>query len=308
MGVLTLDLTGLPIYLPRLMEIYDQNVIDRLSVSSEIHSLAESHALHRAMIDLRTHLKFVAGKGEFLPHYRTERNFGWDITPGLFRGPGNKFDPIEAKEMEKRAIKEYESTIIDKLGKQELRDLFKNNTNGTNWDLLFQAQHCQLRTSLLDWTMDIAPSLFFGIDENAEEIKEMTDGQLWVFMVHETILLNSDRGENSYLDHDPFTLESGFMTNVPIYLNDLEERICEQRISRQHGRFYISPAKTCNIPMNKQAEIARFLFRFKIPAKYKATIKSELDAAGINKDSIYIKESRAHETIASDLNKKFYGF
>ena len=292
------------------MDIYDKNVIDHLNISPDICSVADARAVHQAMIELRTRLALVERVGEFFPHYRSEQYFGWDITPGLFRGPGARFSPQQGKDLERQAVADYEQMVITKLGSQVFRDLFDHHPNGKKWDLLFQAQHCGLRTSLVDWTMYIMPSLFFGIEESKNLTIENADGQVWAFMVNETQLLTSDvhpPGDN-YLNHDPFNLTRGFMTNVPVYLDNLEERICEQRISRQGGRFWASSNASCNIPVNKQPDVAPQLFRFRIPASCKLTIRKELDKFGINHANTYVKESADHDSIAKAINQTSYGF
>jgi hypothetical protein len=291
------------------MEKYDLNVIERLGISPEICSVEDSTKLHRTMLDLRQKL-YLAGLGQFYPHYRSEQFYGWDITPGIFRNPAAHFTPAEAKALERKAIDRFQGLVSDKIGPQAFRDIFDKHPNGRSWDLLFQAQHCGLKTTLIDWTMNIAPSLFFGVEESTIQYIEESDGQLWVFMLPGNQLLNTDGNEDgkAYFRYDPFTLTEGFMTNVPIYLDDLEERICEQRISRQGGRFYISAADTCNIPMNKQPAIAQYLFRFKIPAKCKKQIRTELNDHHINHETTYVKQSPEHDAIAATLNKEIFGF
>jgi hypothetical protein len=291
------------------MEIYDQNVIVTAGMNPEIHSLADVHNLHTTMIELRTN-KFKEWLVGFQPHYRSEQVFGWDITPGLFRGLGQKFSPLQGKDLEKKAITDYEPAIIKKIGSNALRSIFNKTTNGKNWDLLFQAQHCGLHTSLVDWTLYVDTSIFFGVEDSSKPAIESADAQLWVYMLPETSFLNYDGSEtgNCYTDYDPFALDEGFMINVPVYMNELEERVCEQRISRQGGRFYMSSAVLCNVPMNRQKEIAKNLFRFRIPAQYKSIIREELNSAGINRQTIYVKESSDHLKIGNEINKRIYGF
>lgn len=291
------------------MEIYDQNVIDLLKANPEIKSLGDAISLHNKLIRFRGHL-FEKGIGEFIPHYRSEQNYGWDITPGMFRGKGSALSPTVGKDLEQKVITEFEEVVTAKLGSQTFRDLFNQKPNGKNWDLLFQAQHGGIHTSLIDWTMDIAPSLFFGIEESTDPQIEAADGQLWAYMLPEHLLLNdnADTHKESFHDHNPFNLNKGFMINLPIYLDNLEDRIYEQRISRQGGRFYISPGDKSNIPMNRQTDIAKYLFRFRIPAEFKSVIREELNQKKINRSTIYVKENSDHLIWTNDINKKIFGF
>jgi hypothetical protein len=60
--------------------------------------------------------------------------------------------------------------------------------------------------------------------------------------------------------------------------------------------------------MNRQTDIARNLFRFRIPVQYKTIIRKELDEKKINKETTYVKESPDHLKLATEINTKVYGF
>jgi hypothetical protein len=292
------------------MDIYDSNAEGIRNGDVEIRTLADAHRLHDRMIELRTSMIVSHGRG-FIPHYRAEQRFGWDITPGLFRGKGAQLDPLHAKQLEVKAIDLFEQTVRQKLGDKTFRDMFNKTKYGKSWDLLFQAQHGGIHTSLTDWTGFEKMAMFFGTEESQEPVIEGSDAQLWVFMVPEEMLLSdSNTYKNSYLDYDPFNLPQGIMPNVPILISQVEERIFEQRINRQGGRFFISPSDVCNVPLNKQAAIAELLFRFRIPAACKRTIRDELNRQQqpVNRATIYIEENPDVASWIGEINRNIYGF
>lgn len=289
------------------MEVYDQNVQKFLGISNEINTLEEAEEVHRQLIDFRIRL-IQNGSGDYFPYYRTEQVFGWNITPGLFRVLKTDITPMEAKQLEKKAIERFEEEVKKKIGETAFRDLFLKRENGKSWDLLMQAQHGGVRTSLVDWTQHIERSIFFGVESSGDDWKDNQDGQLWAYMVYDDEMLTDNRrkGKKSYHDHDPFNNECGFMVNTPVDLDDLEARIFEQRIFRQGGRFYISAVDKCNIPMNQQPKITEHLFRFRIPAASKVLIREHLERRGVNRESIYIQESPDQNAWIEAINKECY--
>ena len=250
------------------------------------------------------------GQG-YIPHYRAEQRFGWDIIPGLFRGMGAELDPLHAKQLEANAIELFEQTVRQKLGDKTFRDLFNKTKHGKSWDLLFQAQHGGIHTSLTDWTGFEKMAMFFGTEESQDPIIESSDAQLWVLMVPEELLLSdSNVYKESYLDHDPFNMSQSIMPNVPILISQVEERIFEQRINRQGGRFFISSNDVCSIPLNRQPAIAELLYRFRIPAGRKSDIRDELNRQQqpVNRSTIYINENPEVAMWIAEINSNIYGF
>src|SRR5665648_449527 len=117
-------------------EIVGENLI--------ISSVDDAEKLHELFIKLRGEL-FRRQIVEIMPHYRGEQKYGWDIRSGIFRPPLNIENPQVGKDLEKRAIQEFEKTIVEKIGSKVLRDIFYNKKYGKDWDLLFQAQHAGVK-------------------------------------------------------------------------------------------------------------------------------------------------------------------
>lgn len=142
------------------MELYDQNVV-AFGASAEITSVQDGLNLHKRMVQIET--KAVFARDIYaMPHYRGEQKFGWDISPGISRVVSGKATVDEVRQLEKAALQEFEIEVASKIGKEALRTLFYNEKHGKDWDMLFQAQHAGIKTSLLDWTPEILQGLFFA--------------------------------------------------------------------------------------------------------------------------------------------------
>lgn len=286
------------------MEIYDQNVAAHLNLPQEINSLQEIDQLHEILVNFAFEIRLQTGE-HLMPHYRCEQCFGWNIVPGIFRGTGAGYDAANGKALEEKAAAEFKIEVEKAMGKGVFRDLFEHKKFGGKWDLLFQAQHAGIKTTLIDWTAYIQRSIYFAVEESADPDINNTDGQLWVYLLPVVDLL-SDGGYDTFYDNDPLNFNKGAMINVSVLLDDLDKRVFESRIARQGGRFYISAADKCNVPMNLQPDIAARLYRFRIPAASKAVIRNQLNARGVNRESIYVQENPAHQAVIDAINQRMF--
>lgn len=288
------------------MESYDQRVLD-LGLQREITSVQNGLDIHKAMVQLETKAHFARDLNA-MPHYRGEQKFGWDISPGISRTIAGKVNAEEARQLEKKALEEFESEVTSKIDKDALRTLFYNEKHGKDWDLLFQAQHAGVKTSLLDWTPEILQSLFFATEESGIADIESSDGQLWVFLArfHTIRSHNEWPVKDSFYEQDPSSLSEGYLINSAIYLDDLEKRVFESRMYKQKGRFYLSSKENFGIAMNKQDEVIPLLFRFIIPSSAKAQIREELKVRGITREYLYVEENPDHQALVDNINRKIY--
>lgn len=285
------------------MEIYDSNVADHLGIAQEINTLPEIDALHEKFIELRTKWKMETWLG-YMPHYRSEQCYGWDIIPGVFRGAGSKYPAQQGKVLERDAALDFKMQVENTMGKAALRHLFDHKKYGPDWDLLFQAQHAGVKTTLVDWTAHIQRSVYFAVEQHPDPAIEKADAQLWVFMVPYEMMKNEGAMDDFY-EIDPMTTDKGYLINVSVYLDDLDQRVFESRIARQGGRFFISAASECNVALNKQ-DIAKYFYRFRIPAASKVVIREQLNTRGVNRESVYVTENPAHQAVIDDINKRIY--
>jgi hypothetical protein len=273
-----------------------------------IKSAKEAQQFHDdKFIKLRVEL-FMSGVGEFMPHYRGEQKYGWDIRPGIFRPPLDKLDAKNGKDLERKGIAEFENVITKEIGSSALRSLYENEKHGKDWDLLFQAQHAGVKTTLTDWTAFIIRSLYFTVEESKDTKIEQSDAQLWCLMVPEANIWghNDFPIRDSFYDIDPFNISGTYMINPSSYLHEIEKRIFEYRMFRQGGRFLISPNDICNIPVNSQKEISDFFFKIRIPAQYKKPIRDELIAIDVTRQTMFVDENPKHQSLIDEINAKFF--
>ncbi|MEI9943298.1 MAG: FRG domain-containing protein [Chitinophagaceae bacterium] len=272
-----------------------------------ITSASEADKIHQKLIDFRVDL-FKKGIGEFMPHYRGEQKLGWDIRPGIFRPPFHGLDSAKGKLLEQQGIKEFEKTIHDKIGKEALRSLFNNEKYGKNWDLLFQAQHAGVKTTLTDWTAFIISALYFVVEESKDPVIENSDGQLWCYMTPDEQIASHDSffPEGSIYNINPFDLKNGVLINPSSYLHEIDKRVFESRMYKQKGRFIISSNDLCGIPLNNQEEFAQYLLKFRIPSENKKSIRDELVERGITRDYMYVDESPVNQDLITEINTRVF--
>jgi len=254
-------------------------------------------------------IKLEMGGPYDMPRYRGEQKYGWDLSPNILRVSSIKGDKMKAKELEKKAWQEFEKLVKTEFGNDALRTLFDSEKHGKDWDLLMQAQHASVKTSLLDWSPNVYAPLYFATEESKVTDIENADEQFWIFMVpFENIRSHNEFPvKDTFYDQDPQTLKEGCMINVSIYLDDLTKRKYETRMFRQKGRFYISGNDQWDIAMNKQPAIAPLLFRFKVPANFKSIIRKELKERGIDRPYLFGPENPDHQALMDDINKRIFG-
>lgn len=288
-------------------ELLIQTKNEVIGTKDTITSVADAEAIHKLLIKIRTNF-FQKTQLGIMPHYRGEQNFGWDIRSGIFRPPLNITDPDVGKQLEQQAIAEFENVIKNSVGPHVFRDLFDHEKHGKDWDLLFQAQHAGIKTTLTDWSAEITSAMYFATEESANPTIENADGQLWVYLVPEPLILGHNNWpvRETFYDMNPFDLDQTYLINVSSYLDNIEKRIFEYRMYRQKGRFVMSASKDCHIPLNKQDYVQQFIFRFRIPKEFKKTIRNELAKRGVVRKEMYIDETMARQQLIVDVNAKIF--
>lgn len=272
-----------------------------------ISSLAEAEALHKKLLEVRQ-IFFSKTQLGVMAHYRGEGFYGWDIRPGIFRPPLKITDPSVGKGLEQKAIEEFESTIRNKVGPHALRTIFNSQKYGKDWDLLFQAQHAGIRTTLTDWSAEVTTGLFFATEESQDPAIETADAQLWYYMVPECLILgdNDYPVRDTFYDMNPFKMPFSYLINASTYLPEIDKRIFEYRMFRQKGRFVMSASQICNIPLNKQEYIDQFIFRLRIPQQFKNPIREQLGKRKMTRDELYIEETKQSRQLITDINTSVF--
>lgn len=271
-----------------------------------INSLEEAEELHEKFIALRTKLSIVGLQLiDVMPHYRGEQNISWDIRAGIFRPPLNVTDPAIGKQLEKNAVEEFEKVIIEKVGAATFRTLFNKEKHGKDWDLLMQAQHAGIRTTLTDWSPDIRSALYFATEYSVKDDIENADGQIWCFITPTEWIVGHNR-HKSLFDLDPYNMDRTVMINPSTLLDDVQDRIFEYRMYRQKGRFVMPSNATCHIPLNKQKELIPFIIKIKVTAKYKQKIRDELAGRNLIRLEMYIDENPDRQSLITEINSLIF--
>lgn len=271
-----------------------------------ITSVEDAEAFHDKFIKLRIEL-FLRQITEIMPHYRGEQNSSWDIRSGIFRPPLTISAPTIGKDLEKKAVDEFERVINQKVGQNVLRNVFNNEKHGKDWDLLFQAQHAGIKTTLTDWTAFILSALYFATEESSSLDIENLDGQIWCFIVPTIYILgHSTLPAKNFYEMNPFDMKGTYLINPSSYLDNIQDRIFEYRMFRQKGRFLMCSNDTCHIPFNKQPHIQKYLFRIRIPAENKKAIRKELADRGVIRSEMYIDENPDRQSLITEINAKVF--
>jgi hypothetical protein len=272
-----------------------------------IASVSDALQLHEKLIELRVEL-IINHRIEIMPHYRGEKEFGWNIVPGIFRVMKD-IDGAKGKKLEEQVIQSFEKQITETYGTQILRTFFNTENYGHEWDLLFQAQHAGIKTTLTDWTAEILIALYFAVEKSIEQLNEDKDGQVWCLLMPTQNLLTQDRESDprSLFKINPFEIKNRFLVNPTIYLDKINKRIFENRMLNQGGRFLVSPSNTCHIPINKFEEIKDFLVQVKIPSQFKLDIRDQLANIGITRTRMYIDENQERQSLISKINQEVFG-
>lgn len=272
-----------------------------------IKNLQDVRNFHKELIKVCADLNCSAGI-EVKPHYRGERNYGWDILPGIYRPPfSKKIDLSQSRKIEKNGAEIFKQKVIENYGQEQI---FKHSVKpyGENWDLLFQAQHAGVKTNLIDLSTSSILSSFFMCEPS--EKQEKSDGQLWGLLVPSEFIFNetSDYDKLVYPDSNPFDLDKSFVCNVPTYIDDIDERTYQFRLFRQHGRLFASRNLDLEVPLNRKEFWKNMMLRVRVPAEAKRTIFKELIKTKVNRKSMMIMESKEADKMIDEINNGMKNF
>lgn len=124
-------------------QLYDTLKQQHIPDDLEIATVSDAFNLHdKIFIPFRVKL-FENGINGFMPHYRGEQKFGWDILPGIFRPPLTHLSSQEGRALEEQAILEFERTVETKIGGNVLRKLFNHEKYGKQWGLIISSSTCR---------------------------------------------------------------------------------------------------------------------------------------------------------------------
>lgn len=248
-------------------------------------------------------VKEFRGPYNFFELYRGQGCDCWKLIPKIAR---NIKEPQKIKFLEENITKDFfqlfkEKGIIDSISLGQ-----KGNNFELEWLLLQQAQHYELPTRFMDWSGKWEIALCFAV---ADESDDCCDGQLWIYLVPDKILI-SDNGKSNYITESPFEYEQTiFLNTTYIFSENAQIQIAMRRKGTQYGRFCVQPYSKVIIPLEEQDEHKPYLHKIIIPAKYKESIREELKSRGITKEALYVSEPLnqldkiKYEKLIEEINK-----
>jgi hypothetical protein len=189
----------------------------------------------------------------------------------FFRGQPSELPllPSLARERLTDTVLAVERSMLEEFQRRSLPYL--RVPPATTWDWLALAQHHGLPTRLIDWSENPLTSLWFAVNQPAQEGQ---DGVFWVLEPEDDDFakeeeLNSLEGEH----HRLFT---------PRHLSE--------RITAQAAWFTVHKSWTENPecePLERSLEFQDKLTRVTIPADYFALLRFQLDRCGVNHASVF---------------------
>ena len=284
---------------------FDQLKSEILGDNRVLNSLDEADALHDKLIKLCSDTLFEIGF-DMMPHYRGEQNKDWNLSPGIYRPNSTITDPILGKQLEKQAVDLFEKTVKDKFGPEALRKLFNKERFGREWDLLFQAQHAGVKTTLTDWSANIISAAYFAT-ENWGKSPE-PDGQLWILIVpRDKMLGHTALGQKSLYNKDPFQMTDTYLINSAIDLDGVESRLFEYRMYKQKGRFLILQNTGSNTALNKQERYKDLLLQYVIPNEKKKGFREDLAKRNVTRATQILETNGEADSIVKFVNDEIFG-
>lgn len=214
------------------------------------------------------------------PWFRGQGNAGWALTPGLYRGPVDKY---------------YERELVRDFRLHSHLLLERTPTNYLEW--LFLMQHYGMPTRLLDWTESYLAALYFAVSDRGST----ADGAVWVL---DAWSLNDHAiGMQSVptADHDslkPYALvggADGLGRNIAgVFPAAVRPPRANPRINAQRGSFTVHGSRTGALEKlvkdaneDKASESKIRLQKIIITGTSKKELRKELYLAGVTEAVIF---------------------
>jgi hypothetical protein len=236
-------------------------------------------------------------------YFRGERDYEWDIESSLKRKLSSK-NSTEYIELQKTALLKFEKKLNKFKCNHVFRNIFNHLKFGHDWDTLCQAQHAGVNTTLIDITQDYLTALYFATEVSGDS--ETEDAKLWCMIFPAEMVMPHKPEEESFFGKDPFNLETDLVIHNPIYWDDLDKRCFEKCMHNQKGAFFASSPLFYNTTLNNREEYKDFIFKIKIPAQYKESIRVELRKLGICSKTIYTEGRNKLKFISDNINREVY--
>lgn len=227
--------------------------------------------------------------------FRGQQKYDWSIKSNLaIKFNGNQSEIIERQ---KEAISRFEYRTKD-----FIRTPISNSIFSKEWDLLCQAQHNGIKTTLLDVTTEIKIALFFATEKSDHSEIEDSDGALWCIKMPN----NKIRKYSELFEVNPYCMDNNCAVFNPCLVDGINNRPFENRIAKQKGGFIIVRNSDIFRSLEDIEEFQELIFKIRIPRNCKGIIRNELKSMGICKDTLYVEDSEQYRDISYKINKEMY--
>ncbi|MGN7721770.1 FRG domain-containing protein [Chitinophaga sp. 22620] len=225
---------------------------------------------------------------------------GWTLRPTLARQVAT---PQELVQHQRELMDDFQKRIQAAGLERRLLTNRSPRFHQADWELLQQAQHYEVPTMLMDFSLDWHRALYFAVHDPAMDAH---DGQLWVYQAPYEVLKgdNEDDKDSDYFRQEPLACKDPIIANPAFYWNDDEsEQIAAQRRWLQMGRFLLQSPEESLIPMEENPRFDRYLVKIVIPAVTKAGIRAQLTNNGLSMDYLYYRQDPAISAIVKNLKR-----
>jgi hypothetical protein len=227
----------------------------------------------------------------------------WKLRPGLTR---DITDPAQARYLDEKLYSTFRTDVLGNGLESHFNSPEDKRWRFANaWEWYFQAQHCRLKTRLMDWTVkwEVAVSFMMGADENQDKI----DGAIWILNADQKHI-KATTEEDDYKNVNPLEFAESLMIYPPVWYTDdfYEKKLGGNRRMRQMGKFTIQSHDASVIPMEEQAGITDCLTKVIIPNMLKKEIRANPKGFIFNEEELYFKSSFGLDDLAMDVNRRIF--
>lgn len=226
------------------------------------------------IMNILNNMRFLNDDPRQCLFFRGHANRTWKLSPTISRINGSNKKP---KESESIIMNRLESAIR----KKECHDLRSEPSyteDSRFWQILFQAQHLEFPTRLLDLTISIYHAIFFAC--YSDDWKS-TEGELIAFYWPLDKLYGDSRDNilKNINDYRVDDIDDLIMINPGIHIEHLKDDvIAAKRRSNQFGRFLLFPDQYLSTSLESIPNFTYKIRRFSIPANSKNIILADLES------------------------------